>query len=137
MLRSEETDAIFRRSIKASRPTSSHGEGVYLFDTQGKRYLDACAGVHVVIIGHGVEEIAEAMKEQASKTTFTHSHFLSKPQSKLARKIADIAPGDLSRVFFISGGSEATESAIKIARKYHLETGNPPKFQVISRWQSW
>ena len=137
MLRSEETDAIFHRSIKPSRPTISHGEGVYLFDTEGKRYLDAWAGVHVVSIGHGVEKSAEAMKEQAGKATFTYSHFLSEPQSELARKIVDIAPGDLSRVFFISGGSEATESAIKIARKYHLETGNPNKFRVIFRWQSW
>ena len=112
MLRSEETDAIFHRSIKPSRPTISHGEGVYLFDTEGKRYLDACTGVYVVSIGHGVEKSAEAMKEQAGKATFTYSHFPSEPQSELAGKIADIAPGDLSRVFFISGGSEAMESAI-------------------------
>jgi adenosylmethionine-8-amino-7-oxononanoate aminotransferase len=137
MSKSETRDAIFHRSIKASRPTISHGEGVYLFDTEGKRYLDACAGVHVVSIGHGVKEIAQAMKEQASKAAFTYSHFLSEPQVELARKITEIAPGDLSRVFFVSGGSEATESAIKIARKYHLETGNANKFRVISRWQSW
>jgi adenosylmethionine-8-amino-7-oxononanoate aminotransferase len=130
-------DSIFHRTIKSSRPTISHGEGVYLFDTEGKRYLDACAGVHVVSIGHGVKEIAEAMKAQASKAAFTYSHFLSEPQVELARQIAEIAPGDLSRVFFVSGGSEATESAIKIARKYHLETGNPGKYRVISRWQSW
>ena len=130
-------DHIFHRTFKDKWQRISHGEGVYLYDTDGRRYLDACAGVHVVSIGHGVPEIAEAMREQASKVSFTYSRFLTQPQIDLAERIAGITPGDLSRVFFISGGSEATESALKIARKYHLETGNPKKFKVISRWQSW
>lgn len=130
-------DHIFHRSLKNTWQEISHGQGVYLYDTEGNRYLDACAGVHVVSIGHGVPEIADAMHEQASKVGFTYSRFISQPQIDLADKIAAITPGDLSRVFFISGGSEATESALKIARKYHLETGNPKKYKVISRWQSW
>jgi adenosylmethionine-8-amino-7-oxononanoate aminotransferase len=130
-------DNIFHRSIKPEWHHISHGEGVYLFDTDGKRYLDACAGVHVVSIGHGVPEIADAMAEQARKAAFTYSHFLNQPQIDLSQKIASLTPGDLSRVFFTSGGSEATESALKMARKYHIETGNPKKYKVISRWQSW
>ena len=77
MLRSEETDAIFHRSIKPSRPTISHGEGVYLFDTEGKRYLDACTGVHVVSIGHGVEKSCRG-NEGASWQS--HLHLQSLPQ---------------------------------------------------------
>ena len=130
-------DSIFHRTLTDKWQHISHGEGVFLYDTEGNRYLDACAGVHVVSIGHGVPEIAEAMREQASKVAFTYSRFLTQPQIDLAEKISTITPGDLSRVFFISGGSEATESALKIARKYHLETGNPKKYKIISRWQSW
>ena len=77
------------------------------------------------------------MRDQASRVSFTYNQFLSESQIDLASKIASMAPGDLSRVFFVSGGSEATESAVKIARKYHLETGNPQKTKIIARWQSW
>ena len=130
-------DHIFHRTLKEKWETISHAQGLYLFDTDGKRYLDACGGVHVVSIGHAVPEIAQAMHEQASKVSFTYGRFLTQPQLDLATKIAALSPGDLSRVFFVSGGSEATEAALKIARKYHLETGNPNKYKVISRWQSW
>ncbi|MCY3871893.1 MAG: aminotransferase class III-fold pyridoxal phosphate-dependent enzyme, partial [Gemmatimonadetes bacterium] len=68
-------DHIFHRTLKKEWPKISHGEGIYLFDTEGKRYLDACAGVHVVSIGHGVKEIAEAMAEQAEKVCFTYARF--------------------------------------------------------------
>jgi adenosylmethionine-8-amino-7-oxononanoate aminotransferase len=130
-------DHIFHRSIKSSWPQISHGKGVYLYDTDGKEYLDACAGVHVVSIGHAVPEIVESMLDQASKVAFTYGRFLTQPQIDLADNIASRTPEGLSRVFFISGGSEATESAMKIARKYHIETGNPQKYKIISRWQSW
>lgn len=130
-------DHIFHRVLKDKWLKISHGKGVHLFDSEGKRYIDACGGVHVVSIGHGVGEIVEAMLEQASKVAFTYSHFLSDAQIDLANKIAEMTPSGLTRSFFVSGGSEATESAVKIARKYHLETGNPKKFKVISRWQSW
>lgn len=132
-----EHDHLFHRVIKDKWHKISHGQGVYLFDSDGKRYLDACGGVHVVSIGHAVGEVVEAMLEQASKVAFTYSHFLSDAQIDLANKIVELTPEGLSRVFFISGGSEATESAVKIARKYHVETGNPKKYKVISRWQSW
>ena len=77
------------------------------------------------------------MASQARRVCFTYARFLTQPQIDLAARIAALAPADLNRVFFISGGSEATESAMKIARKYHLETGNPGKHKIVSRWQSW
>ena len=131
------SDRIFHRVITDNWPQISHGKDCYLYAEDGRAYLDACAGVHVVSIGHGVPEIGEVMREQANKVSFTYARFLTQPQIDLADKVAAIAPGDLNRVFFISGGSEATESALKIARKYHVETGNPKKFKVITRWQSW
>jgi adenosylmethionine-8-amino-7-oxononanoate aminotransferase len=130
-------DGIFHRTLKQKWQQIERGEGIYLYDTDGNRYLDACAGVHVVSIGHGVKEIADAMHEQASKVCFTYSRFLTQPQVDLAQKIGDLTPEGLNKVFFVSGGSEATESAMKMARKYHLETGNPKKYKVVSRWQSW
>ena len=133
-----EPDAhIFHRARKDRWPRISHGRGCYLYDTEGRAYLDACAGVHVVSIGHGVEEIASAMAEQARKVTFAYGQFITRPQIDLARKITEMAPEGMDRVFFVSGGSEATEAAMKIARKYHIETGNPSRYQVISCWQSW
>ena len=131
------TDRIFHRVITDNWPQISHGKACYLYAGDGRAYLDACAGVHVVSIGHGVPEIAEVMREQANKVCFTYARFLTQPQIDLADKIAAMAPGDLNRVFFVSGGSEATESALKIARKYHVETGNPKKYKVVTRWQSW
>lgn len=128
---------IFHRTHKESWPRVSHGEGVYLYDTDGNRYLDACAGVHVVSIGHGVPEVVEAMSEQASKVCFAYGRFVSDAQIDLADKIVSITPPGLDRVFFVSGGSEATESAIKMARKYHLARGNASKYKIVSRWQSW
>ncbi len=128
---------VFHRAQKRDWPQISHGEGVHLVATDGRRYLDACAGVHVVSVGHGVEEIADAMSAQARKVTFTYARFLTQPQLDLAERIAAMTPAGLDRVFFVSGGSEATESALKMARKYHLATGNPQKYKIISRWQGW
>jgi len=131
------TDNVFHRVLRQKWEQISYGQGIYLFNTKEQRYLDACAGVHVVSIGHGVQEIVDTMAEQAAKVCFTYGRFITQPQIDLARQIATLTPGDLNKVFFVSGGSEATESAMKIARKYHIETGNPKKYKVISRWQSW
>ena len=79
----------------------------------------------MVSIGHGVGEVAEAMAEQAKEVCSAYGQFISQPQIDLAEKIAGMTPKDMNRVFFVSGGSEATESAMKIARKYHVETGHP------------
>ncbi len=131
------TDRLFYRTQKDHWLRITHGEGVYLFDEDGQAWLDACAGVHVVSIGHAVPEVVAAMEAQARKVCFTYSRFLTQPQIDLAERIAALAPGDLNRVFFVSGGSEATESAMKIARKYHVERGKSSKHKIVSRWQSW
>ena len=130
-------DRLFHRGKQNSWPKITHGEACYLYGENGQKYLDACAGVHVVSVGHAVPDIVQAIRDQAARVSFTYARFLTQPQIDLARKVATMSPGDLNRVFFVSGGSEATEAALKIARKYHVETGNPTKYKVISRWQSW
>jgi len=130
---------VFCRDWRKSYPKIDRGEGVYLFDTHGKRYLDGSGGPAVVSIGHGVfEEIIDAMVGQARKVCFPYvGHFMSEAQIELAKKIIGFAPPGMSQVYFVSGGSEATEVALKLIRQYHKEHGNHSRVKVISRWQSY
>lgn len=131
-------DHVFYRNLKRDYPIIERGEGIYLFDRQGKRYIDGSGGAAVVGIGHGVKEITEAMVRQAQKVSFAHSsQFTSQAAIDLAEKLVRLAPPGLSRVYFLSGGSEAVETAIKMARQYQVERGKPQKFKVISRWTSY
>lgn len=127
---------VFFRDVRKEHPVIVGGEGVYLFDDQGRRYLDGCSGALVANIGHGVEPVARAIYEQARKVAFTHlSRFSSLPIQRLAELIATISPPGLNRVYFVSGGSEATETALKLSRQYFLERDkNSQKHLVISRW---
>ncbi|MDD9348760.1 aspartate aminotransferase family protein [Mumia sp.] len=115
-------------------PVIAKGEGAYLFDTAGKRYLDGLAGLFVVQVGHGREELAEAAAKQARELSFmplwSYAH---PPAIQLAERVASYAPGDLNRVFFTTGGGEAVESAWKLAKQYYKLTGKPTKHKVISR----
>jgi adenosylmethionine-8-amino-7-oxononanoate aminotransferase len=115
-------------------PIMVRGEGVYLYDSHGKRYLDALAGLFVSQLGHGRRELAEAAAKQAETLAFmplwSYAH---PPAIELAEKIASYAPGDLNRVFFTSGGGEAVESAWKLAKDYFKRVGKPAKHKVISR----
>ena len=115
-------------------PIMVRGEGVYLYDSKGKRYLDGLAGLFVSQLGHGRRELAEAAAEQAGTLAFmplwSYAH---PPAIELAEKIAGYAPGDLNRVFFTSGGGEAVESAWKLAKDYFKRVGKPLKHKVISR----
>ncbi len=114
------------------------GSGIYVWDINGKKYIAGSSGPLCVNIGYGVEEITEAIIEQMKKIAFVHDlAFTSEPMEKLADKIAEMAPGSLERIFFCSGGSEATESAIKMARQYSVEKGKSSKYKVISRWMSY
>lgn len=132
------TGHVFYRAPKKTYPVVERGEGIFLYDTSGKRYLDGCSGALVSNIGHGVEEIVEIMAEQARKVAFAHtSQFTNAPQEDLAGLIANMAPGSQNRVYFVSGGSEATETAIKMARQYHLQRGNRSKHKIIARWISY
>ena len=127
---------VFERHIGHPLPTIMRGEGPYLWDNNGKKYLDAVGGTCVVNIGHGVPEIREAMMKQAEKVCFTYSGaFMNEPLEELCERLCRITPEGLNHAFVVSGGSEATEAAIKMARQYHLETGSPGKFKLIGRWQ--
>ncbi|MEO8328894.1 MAG: aspartate aminotransferase family protein [Candidatus Nanopelagicales bacterium] len=115
-------------------PVITRGDGAYIWDDQGKRYLDGLAGLFVVQVGHGRSELAEVMAKQASELAFfplwSYAH---PPAIELADRLAELAPGDLNRVFFTSGGGEAVESAWKLAKQYFKMTGKPMKHKVISR----
>ena len=133
-----EDEYIFYRNMKRSYPLMERAEGVYLFDSKGERYIDGVGGIAVVSIGHGVKEVLEAMTEQAKKVCFVYNgQFISEPAINLAKEIVTLAPSGFSKVFLVSGGSEAVETALKMARQYHLETGHPSKYRVISRWTSY
>ena len=130
--------ALFYRNPRRSYPVVDRGEGIYLWDTTGKRYIDACGGALVASIGYGVPEIVEAMTAQLRRTAFAHgSQFTSEVAEQLAQHVAALTPGDLNRVYFLSGGSEATETTVKLARQFHVEAGRPGKYKVISRWGSY
>ncbi|MDN3018871.1 aspartate aminotransferase family protein [Paenibacillus sp. BSR1-1] len=131
-------DYVFHRDFKKEYPIITHGEGVYLFDDTGKKYLDACSGAVAANLGHGIASIGDAMAEQAKKAAFVHTmRFETKALHELAGKIGKMAPGYLNKVYFTTGGSEANESAMKLARQYHRDAGRPQKHIVIGRWQSY
>jgi adenosylmethionine-8-amino-7-oxononanoate aminotransferase len=118
----------------ADIPIIVRGEGCYVYDEKGKRYLDGLSALFCVNIGHGRADIAQAGADQAKELGFYTNWSYAHPRAiELAAKIAELAPGDLNRVFFTSGGSEAVESAIKLSRQYHKLTGNPLKTKVIAR----
>ena len=129
---------LIKPLLSGQYPVVKDGKGVYLFDKEGKRYLDASSGAVTANIGHGVEEIIDAMMEQAEKVSFVYrSQFTSEAAEDLAEKIAELAPGDLNWSFFVNSGSEATETAMKIAIQHWQEQGIKTKTKVLSRWVSY
>ncbi len=119
---------------EADVPIMVRGEGPYVWDSHGKRYLDGLAGLFVVQVGHGRSELAAAASKQASELAyFPLWSYAHAPAIELAEKIASLTPGDLNRVFFTTGGGEAVESAFKLARHYFKLVGKPSKTKVISR----
>ncbi|MFE3453430.1 aspartate aminotransferase family protein [Nonomuraea sp. NPDC059194] len=115
-------------------PTIVRGEGAYIYDIHGKRYLDGLAGLFVVQVGHGRQELAEAAAKQAQELAFFPLWSYAHPKAaELAHRLAQEAPGDLNRVFFTTGGGEAVETAWKLAKQYYKVTGKPLKHKVISR----
>jgi hypothetical protein len=115
-------------------PIITHGEGCHVYDSNGKKYIDGLAGLFASQIGHGRKEIARAVAEQTEKMGFFPIWSYAHPGAiELAKRIADLAPGDLNRVFFTSGGGEAVEAAWKLARQYFKEVGQPRRYKVISR----
>ncbi len=128
---------VFPRHTKSSLPVAVAGEGCYLIDDQGRRYLD-CGDAAVSCLGHSNQTVIQAVRDQVGKIAFAHTGFMtSEPAEALADLLIEHAPGDLDRVYFVSGGSEATEAAIKLARQYFLEIGEPERRHVIARRQSY
>ncbi|WP_126425223.1 aspartate aminotransferase family protein [Brevibacillus marinus] len=131
-------DYVFHRDLTKTYPIITRAEGVYLYEESGKRYLDASSGAIAVNLGHGVDEIVYAMAKQAKDAAFVHTlRFETHVLHELSREIAELAPGSLNRVFYTTGGSEANESAMKLARQYHRDRGNAEKWIVIGRWQAY
>jgi len=129
---------IFPRHTKETPPTAIYGEGCYLIDDKGYRYFDGSGGAAVSCLGHGDQEIISAIKDQVDKLAFAHTRFFtSDPAEKLADLLIKNAPGDIDRVYFVSGGSEAVEASIKLARQYHLEKGDHSRKHIIARRQSY
>ncbi|MFD8810762.1 aspartate aminotransferase family protein [Streptomyces sp. NPDC059627] len=119
-------------------PVAVTGSGVYLYDRAGRRFLDAVGGAHVVTIGHGVSEIADAMAKQARKLAYASSRtWVNEPQLELAELIKSRTPPGLNWFYFTSSGSEAAEMAMQLARQYHLERNEPERHRVIGRWHSY
>jgi adenosylmethionine-8-amino-7-oxononanoate aminotransferase len=116
----------------------ARADGVHYWDVAGKRYLDALSGIYVVSVGHNNRCVIEAIRAQLDTLHFSPPMHGTNPVAiQLANLLAELAPGDLSAVKFQCGGAEVTEAAIKLARQYHKLTGNPVKYKVISRYQSW
>ena len=120
------------------RPLLDRAEGIYLWDRAGKRYLDGCSGAMVSNIGHSNPRVIDAMRRQLERSAFGYRlHFENEPAERLAALIGDLCPPGHEKVFFVSGGSEAVESALKLARQYAVASGEGGRWQVISRTPSY
>jgi adenosylmethionine-8-amino-7-oxononanoate aminotransferase len=124
---------VFYRKLKREHPLIVRGEGCYLYDENGKRYLDGCGGAFVANIGHGVAEIGDAMAAQARQVAYLNgTAFTSRPVEELSTVLARLVPGNLDLAYFLSSGSEAVEAALKLARQYWVEKGKPGKHKIIA-----
>jgi adenosylmethionine-8-amino-7-oxononanoate aminotransferase len=130
--------SVFPRFLDLAYPNIEKGKGVWLETTDGKRILDACSGgAMVACLGHGVTEIADAAAEQAEKVAYFYNHhFTSRPQEDLADRVIEVVP-EMARVKLASGGSEANETAVRLARTYHVDRGQPDRWRVISPAQAY
>lgn len=130
--------SVFYRSMNYPRPMISHGEGIYLFDDNGKRYIDGSGGPLVVNVGHGRREIVEAMAKQAQAAAYVHAlMFTSDVLETYAAELAKVVPLPAARFYFLSSGSEVVEAAIKLSRQIQQSRGEHKRHLVISRWNSY
>ncbi|MBL4807063.1 MAG: aspartate aminotransferase family protein [Rhodobacteraceae bacterium] len=129
---------VFHRNSNFTPPIVQRGEGVYLYDTQGKQYLDGSGGAAVSCLGHGDAKVTDAIKSQLDQVAFAHTGFFtSAPAEALADKLIAHAPDGLDKVYLVSSGSEAIEAALKLSRQYFLEIDQPSRTKVIARRQSY
>jgi adenosylmethionine-8-amino-7-oxononanoate aminotransferase len=129
---------VFHRSTRSELPTVVGGCGIELITADGRRFLDACGGAAVSCLGHGHPAVVEAIARQARAMAYAHTGFFTnEPAEELAELLAVAAPGDLKRVYFVDNGSAAVETALKMARQYHIERGEPGRTRFIARRQSY
>ncbi len=129
-----EQSNVFYRSLEKKYPLIDRGKGVFVWDDRGRRYLDGASGCVVTNIGYGVEAVAEALFEEARQTGFSHgTTFTSRPQEEMARLVTEDAPPGMDYVYFVSGGTEANETAFSIAIQYHRQKNNLNKWKIIGR----
>lgn len=122
----------------AARPVLDRAEGIYMWDTTGRRFIDGSSGAMVSNIGHSNPAVLAAMRAQMERSTFGYRlHFETEPGERLAAKVASLSPEGMEKVFFVSGGSEAVESAVKLARQWAVVTGQAQRWKVISRFPSY
>ncbi|RHZ93979.1 aspartate aminotransferase family protein [Cereibacter sphaeroides] len=129
---------IFGRSTQGNLPVAAEGEGCYILDAEGRRYLDGSGGAAVSCLGHSNAAVRAALHDQLDRLAFAHTGFFtSEPAERLADRLAAAAPEGIERVYLVSGGSEAVEAALKLARQYFMEVGQPGRHRVIARRQSY
>ena len=129
---------VFPRRMNRALPSVEKAEGKWIIDTKGNRYLDASGGALVLNVGHGREEIARAVYDQIIRSDYVHPTLFANPAvEELADGLARHAPQGIERFYFLSSGSEAVETAIKLARQIHLDSGRPHRIRLISRWKSY
>jgi adenosylmethionine-8-amino-7-oxononanoate aminotransferase len=125
---------VLHRSTRTRPPVAVSGEGIFLVEDNGRRYVDACGGAAVSCLGHAHPKVVAAIAEQSARLEFIHTGFFTTDAAEeLASLIAEMSPGALDRVWYTSSGSEATEAALKLARQYHLERGDSGRCKVIAR----
>ncbi|MCU9613626.1 aspartate aminotransferase family protein [Caldibacillus lycopersici] len=129
---------VIKPIVDEELPMISHGSGIYLYDVTGKEYIDGCSGAVTANIGHGIQEVLNKINEQGKRVSFVYrSQFTNEAAEQLAKKLIDSIGSEFDGVFFVNSGSEATETALKIAIQYWQEKGNFKKTRVISRWLSY
>jgi adenosylmethionine-8-amino-7-oxononanoate aminotransferase len=130
---------VFPRFLDLAAPSVERGDGVWLTTSDGHRILDACSGgAMVACLGYGVPEIVDAFVEQADRISYFYNHhFTSEPQERLADRLLEVAAPEMARVRLVSGGSEANETALQLARLYHVERGDTERWRVISQAQAY
>jgi len=129
---------VFYRHLRQTYPVAARGDGAYVVDQAGKRYLDASGGAAVSCLGHSHPKVIQAIKDQVGQLAYAHTGFFtSEPAEALADKLIAKAPAGMDKVYFVSGGSEAVEAALKMARQYYLEIGQPERARFVARRQSY
>jgi len=132
------SNVFYRGPLKNDCPVITRGEGLYLFDDNGRKYIDAKGGIAVVNVGYGVKEIVDVLSKQALELNFVNTiQFTTAAQEEFSKKLADFSPAGMNKTWLSLSGTEANETAIKLARQYHVETGNPSKYKVIGLWNGY